>query len=204
MHKCAKSSWFDWYNAIENESNSLQVIQQGVLAWNPNWMLFLEKKVNLTPKMTPYSNFNDCTLCVLSRCSCWAIKYVSWYVSFVPRYVRKRLNWRFPLESPKWGVFGDNFSVWWNVSMRPQCTYLARIYVGLERSGPTVRFPNKIPKNTPSVDSFTYMGSHDPSDHHELGPTRWSCRLEQNYKFLLRLVKGILFCEVLKLSISYI
>jgi hypothetical protein len=52
----------------------------------------------------------------------------SWYVSSVPRYAyaRKRLSWKSPLESRKWGVLGDKSPMGWGVSMRPQRHILGR------------------------------------------------------------------------------
>jgi hypothetical protein len=48
------------------------------------------------------------------------------------------------------------------------------------------------------------MGSRDPpADRYKLWPTWWSCRRNQLFKFLLGSVKGFLFCEVLKMAISY-
>jgi hypothetical protein len=76
--------------------------------------------------------------------------------------------------------------------------------VGLERAGSSVGLPEKPQKKTSRTVYFTYMGSRDPpADYYELLPTWWCRRFYQSFNFLLRSVKGFLFCEVLKIVISY-
>jgi hypothetical protein len=68
-----------------------------------------------------------------------------------------------------------------------------------------VGLPKKSPeKKTSRTVYFTYMGGRNPpADHYELWPTWWSRRRSKLFKFLYRSVKGFLFCEVLKMAISY-
>jgi hypothetical protein len=61
-----------------------------------------------------------------------------------------------------------------------------------------VRLPNKpLEKNTSQIDNFSHMGSRDPP------PIIMNFGLLQFYEFLIWLIKNFLFCEALKMAISF-
>jgi hypothetical protein len=116
----------------------------------------------------------------------------SWYVSAVPRYMRKRLGGKSPLTSPKWGVLGDNSPMGWDVSKRPpKGTSLAEtdwcIICGTRalRVGCALAQQVTRTKKNYANRKFTYIGSRDaPADHYEFWPS-WSSRQLSYVQFFL-------------------
>jgi hypothetical protein len=126
-------------------------------------------------------------------------------------YARKRLSWISPLKSPKWGFLGlsplwDEMYRWDHQKTHPWPKPRRLMYHMWNSSaqGRLWACPRSPRKKTPPTDNFTYMGSRDPpADHYERWPAWWSRQRNQLFKFLLGSVKGFLFCEVLKMAISY-
>jgi hypothetical protein len=135
----------------------------------------------------------------------------SWYVSPVQRYARKRLSWKSRLMSPKWGVFGDN-SAWdetyrWDLQKVHPWPKPRRLVYNMWDSSARGRLwacpRSHQKKNSANRKLHLYEEPRPPADHYELWPTWWFRRRNELCKFLFCSVKGFLFCEVLKMAISY-
>jgi hypothetical protein len=126
----------------------------------------------------PSLSFHYCTLCILLRCGFWAIKRRDTFYPML-RYARKRLSWKSPLTSPKWGVFWIT-PLWdetyrWDPRKAHPWPKLRRLIYNIWDSSARGRLcacPRSHRKKTPPGDNFTHMGSRDPpADHYELWPT---------------------------------